>query len=663
MNKELSEILSRMEVAFGRPEYYGELSRARLKSKHSLSILEESLHQLEELPKRYPDEPQIIFLSGICSRYLGDHQAFHDKMLSCLEVDSNFLEAIIAVREGKKYLDPFCYVSLQEVLRDPTCLRPESSSHLAVGSGRLDQVRVGLDIKPIVIFKYQKKKFRREPLQRSESAIGAELCVVTDYTWDKLNKPGTDPLHAAATFTPLMVVCPIVIDDEDDPFWKIISLNLFPVKQEMMGVEVRPLADYQPFLGRYESLRICTPPHLSAIVVFNENNSLLYNKVVNLHRSEESNLLEMRRVLKALPNESSNVMLWNLSASIYEKYFSLHIKTDTGKIFKVPKYRTGEEREGKIFNLMLKGNRIALRPTEKKANLEKVHDLFVSHSHKDDQIVYGLSKWLYELWPDLKIFMTGSSQTEIGQIMPAHYFFQIERSRCALFLCTKHSLDSAYVRLELGAIFAAELPILTVSLDSRSIRDLMTAMNKDLAFKIDLNRVVNLTEPDGVNELISQLRNLLDLPEPASSQDQVMRTLLSGKVISKRAKRDDKPEEFHLDIEGILNPDKQTRENALKWLQMVESEVEHKARMKGVRIDRLPEISKEDVHKRIVLAMLTSDENRYDQLLEPFRPLMDSRIVNYIVFMEDYAKRLRDEDLRTKIEKLYAAIQKLLRKS
>lgn len=653
--REVLSALKYLETAFDRPRYFGESSRAVIRNNNSQEILRQSVTMLDRLSQKYPTSAQFLFLSGIASRHLGDERTFAIKVKSSLNVDPDFVEAFIAEREGANYLDPFHYLSVEDTFNNPNFLRPSSSGKLLVNAGKIDQVRDGLNVLPLIVIKYPESKFRKTPLASAGSALKLELYVVTDHTSQSLNAPGFDPINFSSTFFPSFVVCPLIIDDEDDPFWKLIGLNLWPTVNQMGGIEIRHQPDYQPFLGRYIAMRFSAPPYKSAIIIFNENNRVIFRKIVNFHPFEIRNLEHIYQILKVLPNEPHHPLMWDYTNRIYEKYFHLNVMSEDGKTYPIPKGSRAEQRQGKIFNLVMHGDRIGLDLPREPLTIEDLgNDIFLSHSHKDEVTANSLARWLKKCWPELKLYISDKNQTEIAHLFPIHYLQRITSSRCFLFLCTKNSMDSPYVQMEISSAFGADLDVVTLLKEDISRIELANIYKQDPALKIDLNRVIELESDDAESRLINHLTDMLNLQTPKTPVGKIKD--FHNENLFKEADKSPTKEGKIAAISNILDLSKQTREKALIWLQLLEKEVIHKTRLEGIETYRFPRLHLEA--SRIAVVMLVSDENRYFELMQPLKPLIDRSFLNYL--STTYDSRETTEDVKIKLRKLIAVTTKIL---
>ena len=346
---ELAQLINHFQDAFGIPEFLGEFSIGKLKGNSSSDILQASIRKLDKLSKKYPDSPEIPFLSGIASRHLGDERRFQKQAILSLEIDPTYLEAMIAKKEGANYLDPFCYPSVDALFVNPNILRPTSSSLLQVNGARIDQVRDGIDIKPIFIIKSERSKFRKIPSIDMDMALGIEVCAVLpgspgipdDWKWPlgdsrplrRAIEPFLDVLAGKREFTTILAACLILADGPDDPFFKVFYLNLFPIKAGTYPF------DYQPFLGRYEGLRLCRPPHKTIFVFLDEYNKPLLTNNVDLNPIR-GDLLNAGEVIRLLPDTPITMAEWKTAVEVHDQHSFYRIAGKKGKTYTIPKYHT-----------------------------------------------------------------------------------------------------------------------------------------------------------------------------------------------------------------------------------------------------------------------------------------------------------------------------------
>ncbi|MCJ7516231.1 MAG: toll/interleukin-1 receptor domain-containing protein [Dehalococcoidia bacterium] len=649
MEKEILEVFQDIKESFVNPEFRGESARAHFKGKSSEAIFHKSLEKLEKLESKYPNSADLFFLSAIASRYTGDQMAFENKVKRCLQVAPDYPEAFIALREKGKYLDPFCYLSMEDLVKNPQCARSQSYS-LNINSGQLDQVRDGLKIRPVLILKIERKKFRRFPLKGLDSALKIELCCASNYSSEDHSKPGFDPMIEAVTFMPLMILCTVIVDDKDDPFWKILFLNLFPI-ESIHGIELRPMEDYQPFLGRYQGLRLCQAPYELPVIIFDETETIIYFEFVKFHPSEIQNLKEYATILKALQNEAEDLLVWKLAPEIYQNHFYLEVKSVKGDVYSIPKWRNADARKDKIWELALKDGHVHLKDSEPQDRSEIVHDIFVSHSHEDQKIAYGLTEWMHNLWPDIDIYMSSRDQTDLARSFPTLYFWQIRRSKCVIFLLTPNAMRSPYVGMEMGSALSAQVKTIPILAQGLTKKDMLNS-----SVDINCEKAIELDNPNSEDELVRELCRILNQTAPKEDKIRTMKRILSqSRVIPEVTGQVNNSEVFSYDV--FFDPKKQSKESALKWLDITEKLVQNKARIRGIKVEMLPAFKK--IHSRITVVMTCSDENRFDELLKGFTPLIDDEFLQYLKSVQKTAFASNDEKMARTILKLLVASEKL----
>lgn len=629
MENAFDEIIRRLQDAFDIPEFSGELSKGKLKGRRSYRILQASIKQLDELSRKFTASPEILFLSGIASRYLGDETRFQEQVDLALEIAPTYLEAVIAKKERERYLDPFCYLSIDDLLTNPNLLRPASTSFLRVDGARIDAVRDGINIKPIFIIKVQRSKMRRLLSPDMDMGLAAEICAVLpgspgipdDWQWPlgdskrlkEVIQPFLDVLAGKKGFTIVLATCPMLADDANDPFFKVIYVNVFPI-----NMPIYP-PDYQPYRGRYEGLRLCSPPHKTFFVFFDEHDIPLLVSEVDLDPIK-NDLLEIGEVIRLLPDISITMFEWQRAAAVHDEHCFYRIVGKHGNTYSIPKYRTGKERLNVIFGLEVRDDAIrAKRGQKQREGRELSYDIFISHSHNDQAVAYGLTEWIYRVWPDINLFMTSREQREIEEVVPGHYFLALHASRCVLFLATPSSLKSSYAQIELGAATQLGTKVIGVCADGSTLEDL-----KATEILRDLDIAVDLDHRDAESTLIKYISSTLNFAIPENYEAGLLPILL-------RKSRYIPSAESRASVDGSKIPDALkiakgevlSKEDALKWLDIVEKNVQNKARMTGSKPEFLPQTT--DVHDRLIIIMVTSDDTKYDRLLKPFAALIDEQ--------------------------------------
>lgn len=663
IDKELAQVVKNLQDAFDVPEFFGELSKGKLKDMESSEILRTAIQQLNNLLRKFPKSPEIPFLAGIAWRYLGDERIFQRQVDLSLEIDPTYLEAVIAKKDGRNYLDPFCYLSIDDLFRKPNLLRPTSSVFLNINGARIDQVRDGINIIPICIIKSLRSKFRTLPSIDMEMALGIEVCAVLpdspgipdDWKWplgdsqelNRLMQPFLDVLAGKKDFTFILSVCPILADDPNDPFFKLIYVNLFPIR-----LETYPF-DYQPFLGRHEGLRLCNPPHKTVFVFLDEDNTPLVVKNVDLNPIKDE-LLNAGEVIQLLPDTPITISEWKTVVAVHNEHFFYRIAGRDGKTYSIPKFRTGKERANVIFGLTVKGNEIRAKHEQQQSKeRELIYDIFISHSHDDQEVAYALTELMIELWPSINIFMTSRDQREVNELVPGYYLLALNASRCMLFLTTPSSLKSSFALIELGT--ATQLDINVIGICTNGCRpDAIEASG--ILGKFD--KVIDLTNEEAEADLLNFFKSALNLTIPKNHRVGVLNQLLrrsryipdnefKGMVDSSRIP----------DAHKIAHNQELSKEDALKWLDILEKNVENKARMAGLKPEMLPKGT--DVQNRLIILMITSDDIKYDELLRPLAALIDDQFCSTVMYQWKYALQQK-VPLTDKYFKLLQASQRIV---
>lgn len=660
MEKYLAEIIREVGEAFDVPEFSGDLSRGVLKGRKSLDILGKAVQNLDRLSKEFPQLPEIPFLSGVASRYLGDDTAFLKKVTVALEINPDYLEAQIATKEGRDYLDPFCYPSVGDLYMTPRSLRPNSLLLLPVNSARLDQVRDGIRIMPLCIIKSERTKFRQLPTNEMEAILTAELCsVIPRYPQipgQRENQPILDVLSGKQELATILAVCPVLVDDQNDPFWKVIYINVSPIYPELHGIELLFANDYQPLSGRNIGLRLCQLPPRAIFLVFDENNKGLLFKEVHPKDTTEQSLMEIGTVLKHFPETPITVSKWHGATALHIEHFHLEVESADHRLYSVPKYHTRHDRENVIFNLTTRGDRILIKTDYSiEEEQEYVHDIFFSHSHKNQSLGYALTEWIWRLSPKVRVFMTSREQQERDALLPGYYFDALKTSRCILLLATPESLHSNYVIAELGAAAGKGIKVIPICANGCTIDNLSKLRKENVTIDFDLSMAVDLSLnlEDAEKSLLISISSILNLRIPQDWHPGTLRTLLE-----KPRSVDETP---YRPVAPSEAPDftKQTREEALKWLDILEKDFYNKVRMAGFEPQQLQQFNP-SVHDRLINLMITCDPKDYPMLLENLISLLDDDFFKQLTFLYRFAKDLEDDEFTNKLGRLLLSARSLV---
>ncbi len=97
---------------------------------------------------------------------------------------------------------------------------------------------------------------------------------------------------------------------------------------------------------------------------------------------------------------------------------------------------------------------------------------------------------------------------------------------------------------------------------------------------------------------------------------------------SQSKKSTNKTFDFQKIAQKIANQERLSKEEAIQWLTVLEKHVENKARMAGVRTNMLPKLY--DIHNRLIVVMISSDDTKYDELLKPFASIIDQQFCNKV---------------------------------
>ena len=665
MLDELSEVVSSLENAFGVPEYHGELSKATLKGHDATRIIREAKERLRHLARHHPKSPDIPLLSAIASRYLGDESEYLKMLDVSLEIDPDHVETRIAKTDPTNYIDPFCYVSITDVLKNPSALRPISKVFLDIEGAYVDQARDGLQVKPVFFIRFESSARRPLPNPDMPWGFAAEICSVLptspglpdDFQWpfgssaerDRLAQPFLDVLSDKRDFTTVLALCPVLIDWPEDPFFKLIHIN-----PSLFERSPQP-PDDQPLKGRFLGLRLCASPHRTAVILLDEKNvPLLARKLDLLHLHSE--LIEIGRILGAWPMEVVSPAEWQRTKQAHTARFSYTIATSAGQTYRIPIDRTGNERVNVIFDLEYRDGKVGAKRTHPVGDDDEFrHDIFVSHSHDDRSTAHAVTQWLAEVYPELKVFMTSREQWELDEFFPDYYMLSLLASRALLVVVTENSLGSSHVKLELGTATQRGLKVVGLCAQRSTIEDL-----KASGLHSDFDSVIGLDEEKAESLLAESIRSALRLPATPKCDPGRLAALLERPPSIPDADQSAAAHDMLASIGRKLRDDEiLSKEEALIWLDVLEKNVQNKARMAGEMPERLPRLS---MQGRLSVLMSTSDETRYYKLLRPLASLVDEQFcskletAHSIAFKEGMAERV-------KYLKLLQCARKILRET
>ncbi|MFX1255608.1 MAG: toll/interleukin-1 receptor domain-containing protein [Promethearchaeota archaeon] len=579
------------------------------------------------------------YFLGVLHKYIEtteEKKGFQFHMNKALELDPNFLEAQIALRDGLNYLDPFFFPKWEDLCDGKAEFRPAVLRNQSKAI-RTDLVRYNWSIIPAIIIKYPRTSFRTSLADNPEANV-------------LINLEAVQP-----AFPALVHIVPVIFDDPDDPFYCSTYLNVFPIAPILeQNINLLIPADYQPFLGRDTARRFCHEPYQCALFVLDMQNCLLMARIIDFSASEVDHFQEMDQVLELLDDRKLDFLRCKQAAELHDTVFVRKIRNPQGKLITIPAGRDPEIGEKVIFPVTRRGDRLMLKGMEKFSDVSQFsrsHDIFISHAHADSIWVTKIRNWLESIWPSLKIFRTEPKNAAQEISEPFFFLEEIHRSRCLIFLASPRSIQRPMVDSELGAAIAK--PIISVLVGGATLKQLKKHRNQDLFSGIDLNRVVTLDTQAGWKRfarLIAAELNL-SLPDSVPSVPNLDPTEIIESTLQDPLKSffEQYLKRITLTITG-----KQTESEAERLLDLVETEF---IKRQNIDLEMYRAIPVSPRGRLISIMSCIPDENVIVQFLKAFPALVDDNLIFQLRLMIKQARN-QDVELFKRFENLLKIILK-----
>lgn len=499
MKDYVKEAWKALEQAFEPPIYFGDLSKPQIKSKPVREFLATSNKILSEGQESYGDDALSNYSLGILYKYLnkeGGEYDFIGQMKKALNCDPNFLEAIIALRDGENYMDPFYYPKWEDLCDGKADFRT-SILNTQTKTNKIDIVRYNWSLIPAIVVKYPRTSFRTTLTDNIEIKVLVNIEAVPP------NMPA------------LMHIVTVIFDDHKDPFFCNSYLNLFPIETVVQGIPFHQPPDYQPWLGRDTARRFCQEPCRCALFVLDMENRIMIARLIDFNTSETENFKEMDKILQILGDKKIDYMGWKGSTEIHNECYVRELLNPKGELVRIPRGKDPKLSEKFICPIVCNGDRLMIKGIEEGAKIIHYHrrnDIFIIYAHADMNWVCKIKDCLKNIWPSIIIYQSSPKVTD--KIKKGEFFFLLElrRSHCVVFLATPRSFKSPFVGSELGA--AVDKLVISILAGGATISDLKDMRDNDLFNWIDLNKVANIESKDGWDYFVRLLANGLKISLP-----------------------------------------------------------------------------------------------------------------------------------------------------
>ena len=280
-------------------------------------------------------------------------------------------------------------------------------------------------------------------------------------------------------------------------------------------------------------------------------------------------------------------------------------------------------------------------------------DVFLSHSHDDQHPAYNLSKWLYRVWPNMRVFMTGRDQHEVQALFPDYFLTAIDDSQCLLVLATPRSLKSEYVLQE--AKRASEKNISTIILKTKSVtaEEITKTIEGYGCRRIGKGQIVDAAGAKPHVELAILLNEVF----PSTIKSDPVSNLPNFSVTEnsplpywyKEAQQSRPIPDLEQLEKGVAS-----KQDVIRLLEILEKWHEHIDRSTGIKVWAIPEEDQqsEDLYERVCAVLTFASNQSIEQLLTAFRPLLDA---NFLVMLDRQYRSFSqaDKELRDKIKQIH----------
>lgn len=257
------------------------------------------------------------------------------------------------------------------------------------------------------------------------------------------------------------------------------------------------------------------------------------------------------------------------------------------------------------------------------------YDLFVAHSHDDQGDVYALTRWLWLVWGDLRLFLTSADQTEIFRLVPDYYLEALRASRVFVLWATPPSIRSPYVLEEVRHAATQRCQILVAHDQRLEEADVAPVMRRETCGAATAWSSFDVALEAQQRALIAAIAAVVARPVPTELPSLPIR---SGRVMGGVAPRP-RPEvtDPRLPDMGAVTGGFASRDDTLIWLEMLEKWGDNLARAAGIKTYLIPaedEGSEEErVRARTLDVLLAADRVQLPLVVRSLRPLIDLELL------------------------------------
>ena len=264
--------------------------------------------------------------------------------------------------------------------------------------------------------------------------------------------------------------------------------------------------------------------------------------------------------------------------------------------------------------------------------------IFLAHSHHDQNVAYGVTEWMLNLWPDLSVFLTHNGLSELDRLVPHYYLHAIPGSNAFICIISRDCFASNAIFDELKVAAAASCNIILV------IQPNMTPEDKtELAWVIQrweqkYGNAIDLGKAESDQKLLKALCRALERSEPVTWHPGSLDTALTK--VRAAPKKNDLPLP---NLNAILSG-KATRDESVKWFAIMEKWLDNRLRSGGISVERLPRIH--SLENRVLLFLLSSDPEVWVDFMFQLSPLINDDFRKHLDLIMRHAT---DETMRKQL--------------